>query len=572
MAFNFNAPTLEQLAAIAAGQQPAPVDGNSAINNAFMSGVQQERENAAQEAAAVAAEMAGYPQQTAGTNGYQLSASLLNPQATAQPTNFFPMNPQPVVQDQTNGTIENGAVSEAQAEGQEQQAAQEQADAQKAAAQTYDLRKDLLAAIPQDAASPAEQAMNAQLYKDTVAPKLNSTLLPLREAQYAENNAAIQRAYPDTVMGIQRNLVNGLARAKQTYDEAKAAGNEQGMALAHQAAEQIRQQAASIGLDLGQFGGNEDTAAMVQALANNDARAMNSLIGADVTPEQYYQERYNAARNQGFSRRKAEGYAQAQTEKYQADRYAKMQQAFFTYGLNSTGSINPFGVQLFGKMMQDNPETVALYAKMFGLPVDDYKLGNQRTLLSDQNKYTMTQNEQKHGFNMQEIGLKGQIEAQIHALDGQIKSALAKQQFGYAQELQRQRLAAQAYLKSLGGGGGSSSSSKSGDGKPLSEAMQTKLLNARDLYEKEKGSLSNVQDTIDALDKIKGEISDDDARDAINAMEYALNARREAVSWNDHGESGGKQNFIDYYDAVANAGYPELVSDLSALYDRAKNG
>lgn len=477
---------------------------------------------------------------------------------------------QPVVpSDAVNATIENGAQSEAQATAKAQQAASEEQAAQNAAPQ-YDLRKDLLASIPEPA-SPAEQYMNEQLYQNA-APKLNTALLPVREAVYNANDAAIQRAYPDTVMGIQRDLVDGLARAKQTYDAAKAAGNEQGMALAHQAAEQIRAQAATIGLNLDQFGGNEDSAAMVQALANNDARAMQSLIGGDVTPEQYYQQIYNNARDNGASRKVAEQYAQAQTEKYQADRYARMQQAFFTYGLNSTGSINPFGVQLFGKMMQDNPETVALYAKMFGLPVDDYKLGNQRTLLSDQNKYTMTQNEQKHGFNMQEIGLKGQIEAQIHALDGQIKSALAKQQFGYAQELQRQRLAAQAYLKSLGAGGGSSSSSKSGDGKPLSEAMQTKLLNARDLYEKEKGSLSNVQDTIDALDKIKGEISDDDARDAINAMEYALNARREAVSWNDHGESGGKQNFIDYYDAVVNAGYPELVSDLSALYDRAKNG
>lgn len=534
-------------------QQLFSPDGKALADSAFQQGVAQENYqqelNAARQMldgsaganAAISPQAATFLDPNAAATQAAQDAAQANAQAAAETQNntYDGLNPTP-----------------------QQQAAQAQERAQEAQTAAN------LLGNPQD---PLTQAFNAQYYQNVVAPKLNTALLPVRDAQYAVNEAAIDRANPDTVMGIQRDLVNGLARAKQTYDAAQAAGNEQGMALAHQAAEQIRQQASNIGLDLGAYGGDRDAGAMVQALANNDARAMASLIDNDVPPEQYYQQRYNEARNQGFSRRKAEGYAQAQTDQYQADRYARMQQAFFTYGLTDRGSINPFGVQLFGKMMQDDPETVGLYAKMFGLPIDEYKLGNQRTLLGDHNKYSIQQIGVKHQANMQEIGLKGQIQARITQLDGQIKTALAQQQFGYAQELQRQKLAAQAYLKSFGGDGGGSPA-KSGDGKPLSEAMQTKLLNARDLYEKEKGSLSNVQDTIDALDKIKGEISDDDARDAINAMEYALNARREAVSWNDHGESGGKQNFIDYYDAVANAGYPELVSDLSALYDRAKNG
>ena len=69
-------------------------------------------------------------------------------------------------------------------------------------------------------------------------------------------------------MGAKRQLVDALSKAKAAYDNAKAAGNEQGMALAHQAAEQLRSQAASIGFDLGDYGGDSDTNAMVQALAN----------------------------------------------------------------------------------------------------------------------------------------------------------------------------------------------------------------------------------------------------------------------------------------------------------------
>ncbi len=534
------------------------MDGKTAADVATMNGVQQE--NYAQQNRDALAELTGMP----------LPMSQTDQQAQADPQ----------TQDVPEAAGEAAATATARATGNPNAAAEAgnaavAATANATQAQDVQTAQNLAQGLlgPYAADTPAQRAFDAQLYDSVVKPQMDAALLPYREAQYAANDAAIRRAHPDTVMGAKRQLVDALSKAKAAYDNAKAAGNEQGMALAHQAAEQLRQQAAAIGFDLGAYGGDSDTNAMVQALANNDARAYAAVIDNDMAPEQYYQQLYNRARNSGMSRKESEGYAQAHTEHYQAERNARMQSAFYTYGIQN-GAITPYGMQILTKWAagEDPQAFLGITTKAFGLPIDEYKLGNQRTLLSDQNKYTMTQNEQKHGFNMQEIGLKGQIEAQIHALDGQIKSALAKQQFGYAQELQRQRLAAQAYLKSLGGGGGSSSSSKSGDGKPLSEAMQTKLLNARDLYEKEKGSLSNVQDTIDALDKIKGEISDDDARDAINAMEYALNARREAVSWNDHGESGGKQNFIDYYDAVANAGYPELVSDLSALYDRAKNG
>ena len=534
------------------------MDGKTAADVATMNGVQQE--NYAQQNRDALAELTGMP----------LPMSQTDQQAQADPQ----------TQDVPEAAGEAAATATARATGNPNAAAEAgnaavAATANATQAQDVQTAQNLAQGLlgPYAADTPAQRAFDAQLYDSYVKPQMDAALLPYREAQYAANDAAIRRAHPDTVMGAKRQLVDALSKAKAAYDNAKAAGNEQGMALAHQAAEQLRQQAAAIGFDLGAYGGDSDTNAMVQALANNDARAYAAVIDNDMAPEQYYQQLYNRARNSGMSRKESEGYAQAHTEHYQAERNARMQSAFYTYGIQN-GAITPYGMQILTKWAagEDPQAFLGITTKAFGLPIDEYKLGNQRTLLSDQNKYTMTQNEQKHGFNMQEIGLKGQIEAQIHALDGQIKSALAKQQFGYAQELQRQRLAAQAYLKSLGGGGGSSSSSKSGDGKPLSEAMQTKLLNARDLYEKEKGSLSNVQGTIDALDKIKGEISDDDARDAINAMEYALNARREAVSWNDHGESGGKQNFIDYYDAVANAGYPELVSDLSALYDRAKNG
>lgn len=440
-------------------QQFFSPDGKALADSAFQQGVAQENYqqelNAARQMldgsaganAAISPQAATFFDPNAAATQAAQDAAQANAQAAAETQNntYDGLNPTP-----------------------QQQAAQAQERAQEAQTAAN------LLGNPQD---PLTQAFNAQYYQNVVAPKLNTALLPVRDAQYAVNEAAIDRANPDTVMGIQRDLVNGLARAKQTYDAAQAAGNEQGMALAHQAAEQIRQQASNIGLDLGAYGGDRDADAMVQALANNDARAMASLIDNDIAPEQYYQQRYNEARQHGFSRRKAEGYAQAQTDKYQADRYARMQQAFFTYGLTDRGSINPFGVQLFGKMMQDNPETVGLYAKMFGLPVDDYKLGNQRLLLGDQNNYAMQQNTQKHQFNQQDITLKGQIEARIKLLEGEIKKAQMTQDFNQKRILQSEKAQLENYYKAYYGTGpkgsksGGGSGSVSGSGDKTSDAM-----------------------------------------------------------------------------------------------------
>lgn len=439
-----------------------PQNGQQAVDSHMQAAISQEQEAARQQ----------QEQQAAA----QVLAELAAPSG-AQAASFLSGNVQP----QEATAVQP---SQTQQDAQAQQAAQEAVGLLGASQPTeastpqparQDIAQGLLGAYAAD--TPAQRAFDAQLYDQYVRPQMNAALQPYRDAQYAANEAAIRRANPETVMGEKRQIVNGLAQAKAQYDAAKAAGNEQGMALAHQAAEMLRQQAQSIGLDLGAYGGDRDAGAMVQALANNDARAMASLIDNDIAPEQYYQQRYNEARQHGFSRRKAEGYAQAQTDKYQADRYARMQQAFFTYGLTDRGSINPFGVQLFGKMIQDNPETVGLYAKMFGLPVDDYKLGNQRLLLGDQNNYAMQQNTQKHQFNQQDITLKGQIEARIKLLEGEIKKAQMTQDFNQKRILQSEKAQLENYYKAYYGTGpkgsksGGGSGSVSGSGDKTSDAM-----------------------------------------------------------------------------------------------------
>lgn len=369
-----------------------------------------------------------------------------------------------------------------------QQAAEQEKTAQAPQDTSQSFAQGLLG--PYAADTPTKRAFDAQLYDSVVQPQMDAALLPYREAQYAANDAAIRRAHPDTVMGAKRQLVDALSKAKAAYDNAKAAGNEQGMALAHQAAEQLRSQAASIGFDLGDYGGDSDTNAMVQALANNDARAYAAVIDNDMTPEQYYQQLYNRARNSGMSRKESEGYAQAHTEHYQAERNARMQSAFYTYGIQN-GAITPYGMQILTKWAagEDPQAFLGITTKAFGLPIDEYKLGNQRTLLADQNKNTMEQNLQKHGFAMDENAQNAQLRAYLDQFKYAHDDELEDRKYGHTRALKAE------FGNGNGGGGSRSggSNSDSGSGKVTYKDKEwaNKLLTKKDLAYQSMGTTYN---------------------------------------------------------------------------------
>ena len=368
--------SLQDLANMAAGRtQQAPMDAKEAVNASFLQGTPLAYQNAPGLLGQGAPYFSPNVSQTTPEDYVAQSQDVLDELSAGQ----TPSTPQVagtaaanVVTKATGDKNLGQAVGEATAE----EAANATTPAPQAAPQgsapTQAAPTDvqgLLGAYQSD--SPVARAFAAQYMQDVVAPQVNRALLPYREAQYKENDAAIRRADPDTVMGLRRQLINGLAQAKATYDQAKAAGNEQGMALAHQAGDMTRQQAASIGLDLGDYGGNEDAQSMAQALANNDARAMAKIIDNDLTPEQYFQQVYNEARDSGLGRRGAQKYAQHMAESYQAERNARMQSAFYTYGIQN-GAITPYGMQILTKWAagEDPQAFLGITTKAFGLPID----------------------------------------------------------------------------------------------------------------------------------------------------------------------------------------------------------
>lgn len=411
-----------------------------------------------------------------------------------------------------------------------QQAAQQAAQA----AQPWDIAQGLLGAYAAD--TPAQRAFDAQLYDQYVRPQMNAALQPYRDAQYAANEAAIRRAHPDTVMGAKRQLVDGLAQAKAAYDKAKAAGNEQGMALAHQAAEQLRQQAAAIGFDLGAYGGDSDTNAMVQALANNDARAYAAVIDNDMAPEQYYQQLYNRARNSGMSRKESEGYAQAHTEHYQAERNARMQSAFYTYGIQN-GAITPYGMQILTKWAagEDPQAFLGIVSKTFGLPIDEYKLGNQRTLLGDQNKHSIQQLGVKHVYNMDELEKKIAGELARTNLEGQWKFKTTDLNGKYG-------LAA-AKIRGANRGGGSSSSGGGSSSSGKLSAGQNEIVNkATNLLNDVKTGNADPSELHDYVysDEVREKLSPDDL-DSLRSLDYAA----QFYFYKNHGYDGGDSDSSD---------------------------
>ncbi|MCI6233220.1 MAG: hypothetical protein MR630_11530 [Selenomonas sp.] len=497
------------------------MDGKTAADVATMNGVQQE--NYAQQNRDALAELTGMP----------LPMSQTDQQAQADPQ----------TQDVPEAAGEAAATATARATGNPNAAAEAgnaavAATANATQAQDVQTAQNLAQGLlgPYAADTPAQRAFDAQLYDSVVKPQMDAALLPYREAQYAANDAAIRRAHPDTVMGAKRQLVDALSKAKAAYDNAKAAGNEQGMALAHQAAEQLRSQAASIGFDLGDYGGDSDTNAMVQALANNDARAYAAVIDNDMAPEQYYQQLYNRARNSGMSRKESEGYAQAHTEHYQAERNARMQSAFYTYGIQN-GAITPYGMQILTKWAagEDPQAFLGITAKAFGLPIDEYKLGNQRTLLSDQNKNKMEQNAQMHGFNMDELEKKIAGELARTNLEGQWKFKTTDLNGKYG-------LAA-AKIRGANRGGGSSSSGGGSSSSGKLSAGQNEIVNkATNLLNDVKTGNADPSELHDYVysDEVREKLSPDDL-DSLRSLDYAA----QFYFYKNHGYDGGDSDSSD---------------------------
>lgn len=431
--------------------------------------------------------------------------------------------------------------------------------------------------INQAVANGAQQAAE----QHAQAQSINNAVQRGAQLQRGFLGGIPQSQNPNEQMALE--FQRGLLGYKDQWNTAHAAGDEQGMADAAAGANVLRDYALKQGINLDNYyGGADNTRAQLAAAidAQNDSRYGRLLSSPDSAT--YYDQVYNDAIAKGASRRVAQRYAGQQAQQYQAQRMADLQLALQDRGISHQGFLNSQGAQILAMMYDENPNGVAqVYNSYFGKPVN---LGTwELAELSQDNA-----NNRQRGL----LGYQEELQEKYGAKNFDWTRALADDNFNYKRTLQKDQidaknsqldktLAAQIQMNAdktaatvaAAQAKGNSSSSSGVAGATKTEL--TEVQNAKDIFDAAKQTLSDYEGDNGAfgkLDKIKEKTSDPAVRNRIDAMKYALNAYREGVAWNDHGEKGDKQNFIDYYEAVAHD--PEnadLVAGLESLYNVAKS-
>lgn len=364
----------------------------------------------------------------------------------------------------------------------------------------------------------------------------------------------------------ERGVYSQILGAKDMYN---AAQDDAGRAAAHSLADAYRQMGQRYGVDDATANLNAD---QLRALLQTDYDMGVSNAMQGQTSGEYFDDQYNALRKAGLTRREAEDEAARRAAQYQDKRVRNLTNAYYMYGVNSDGSMNNNGAAILNLIYDEQPSSAAMGMQNYATPIQNWKFNKnqeaannayQQKLDYGQHTFDWTRILNNDKFTAQEKMQAIANELQKYIANLKVDADLKKAQIGADTAVQVANIRGAG--KSGGGSGGSG-----GDGKAPTDAQKTLMENAEDIYRNSSNSLDNVGEAIANLDKIEQKLPDGDVRQRIEDMKYALNARREFVSWNDHGRTGSADNAIDYYDSVSDAN-KDLVSDLKGLYDSASH-
>ena len=356
----------------------------------------------------------------------------------------------------------------------------------------------------------------------------------------------------------ERGVLSQILGAKDMYN---AAQDDAGRASAHALADAYRQAGQQYGLN-DTSAGLDATQLRALLQTDYDMGVNNAMQGK--TSAEYFDDQYNALRQAGLTRNEATDEAARRAQRYQNERVRNLTNAYYTYGVDRDGSMNNNGAAILNLIYDEQPASAAMGMQNYATPIQNWKFNKNQEAAN--NAY-----QQKVDFGQRTFGWsKGLLDDKLAAQLVLAKLSDALQRYNIDNQAATQRYVADknaegrvAAASSRGGGSG-------GDGKAPTDAQKTLMENAEDIYRNSSNSLDNVGEAIANLDKIEQKLPDGDVRQRIEDMKYALNARREFVSWNDHGRTGSADNAIDYYDSVSDAN-KDLVSDLEGLYDSASH-
>lgn len=361
----------------------------------------------------------------------------------------------------------------------------------------------------------------------------------------------------------ERGVLSQILGAKDMYN---AAQDDNGRAAAHALADAYRQAGQQYGL-ADTSDGLDATQLRALLQTDYDMGVNNAMQGK--TSAEYFDDQYNALRQAGLTRSEATDEAARRAQRYQNERVRNLTNAYYTYGVDRDGSMNNNGAAILNLIYDEQPASAAMGMQNYATPTQNWKFNKNQEAAN--NAYQQKLDYGQHTFDWTRILNNDKFTAQekMQAIANELQKYLANLKTDA--DLKKAQIGADTAVQvaSIRGAGKSGGGSGSG-GKEPTDSQKTLMENAEDIYRNSSNSLDNVGEAIANLDKIEQKLPDDDVRQRIEDMKYALNARREFVSWNDHGRTGSADNAIDYYDSVSDAN-KDLVDDLKGLYDSASH-
>lgn len=422
------------------------------------------------------------------------------------------------------------------------------------------------AAVATQAAPVASQAAStaAQVQNDTAGTQA----VPQTDYSQQLNDVIAQanRVGIGQPMSLsERGVLSQILGAKDMYN---AAQDDAGRASAHALADAYRQAGQQYGLN-DTSAGLDATQLRALLQTDYDMGVNNAMQGK--TSAEYFDDQYNALRQAGLTRSEATDEAARRAQRYQNERVRNLTNAYYTYGVDRDGSMNNNGAAILNLIYDEQPASAAMGMQNYATPSQNWKFNKNQEAAN--NAYQQKLDYGQHTFDWARILNNDKFTAQekMQAIANELQKYLAN--LNIDADLKKAQLNADTAVQVAGirGAGGKSGGSSGGsDGKEPTDSQKTLMENAEDIYKNSSSNLNNVGEAIANLDKIEQKLSDSDVRQRIEDMKYALNARREFVSWNDHGRTGSADNAIDYYNSVSDAN-KDLVDNLKGLYDSASH-
>lgn len=388
--------------------------------------------------------------------------------------------------------------------------------------------------VQEQAKAIAQQANNAQAQQAQPQPAvatqpataqqsvaLQDTSVPHIQPPQADNS--VLAPMNDT----ERSLLSQVLEQKVVYDNAQASGDTAGMKRANDTANALRNEGLRYGIDLSRYGADNANTAQTWARLQTDYDRGVGDIAEMPTPNEYYYQRIQDYKAQGYRNSQAQRKAQEDTDLYNEQYKRKVGNAFTRYGVNDNGEMNRFGTEIANLMYANNPQSVATYDQYYVNPANMWKFNKNMDVMRERFGQQMKMGDSNFEHQLGLLSKQGDIQKALTQMGIDGKAFMMKLQG--MNDREKIELMARLGLNGGKGGSGNSSSSDSDSG----------------LTAKQK---QNVDMLANAFSQADGIVSGGNVR--ADDREAVENVRKMMEDLYSKGEID-KDTYVTYYDRVA---------------------